>query len=581
MSETAKQPLQADRIATYFKEEKGPLAAVTVSGLIYNLGLLASPWFEGQMAGCLVAVLNKQAGETQMLYLVACYLLAVIVVQAARYIKRFYVRRFANNVNRRMKQLLYSNLLSKSKCELEQEGSGSLITKAIMDVDDCAEGMRKFTTELFDTGVALTAYVVMLLCYDWRLALLTLLCTPIAYLLAEKLKVVVQRSGAAYKEQAGLLNAATLDRATNALTYRVYGCEEERSTSYEKRLAAYETAAIRSNICNTIMQPLYRSLSLTGVLFIIYFGSRNVLGSGWSSWDIAAFTTFLSCFLRLAQKSSGAAKLFNAVHKAQVSWQRIRPLLRNVPAQQEYPPQQAKTLVVNDLGFAYPEGSPVFSGLSFNASPGQIIGVTGAVACGKSTLGKSFLCEYPYQGSIRFNGAELSELTAEKRHCCVGYLGHEPELFADTIKNNILLAQEATDVQPYLRAVRLDEEVAAMACKEETRIGDSGVRLSGGQAQRLALARTLCHARPLLILDDPFSALDRMTEQQLFAELKNFAKGRIILLLSHRLYLFPQLEQVIWLENGRAAVGTHAGLLQQEPGYARLYYKQEGGAEHE
>lgn len=110
-----------------------------------------------------------------------------------RYVKRFYVRHFANNVNRRMKETLYGNLVRKSRRELEQEGAGNVLTKAILDVDDCAEGMRKFTTEVFDTGVALATYAGMLLWYDWRLALLCMLFPPISYVLAEKMKVVVQR----------------------------------------------------------------------------------------------------------------------------------------------------------------------------------------------------------------------------------------------------------------------------------------------------------------------------------------------------------------------------------------------------
>ena len=127
-----------------------------------------------------------------------------------------------------MKQILYHSLVDKSRVELEEEGAGNVMTKAILDVDDCAEGMRKFTTEIFDTGVALAAYAGMLLFYDFRLALICMAFPPISYRLAEKMKVVVQRTGATYKEQSGVLSSATLDRAAGELTYRVYGCEEER-----------------------------------------------------------------------------------------------------------------------------------------------------------------------------------------------------------------------------------------------------------------------------------------------------------------------------------------------------------------
>ena len=564
-----------DRILSYFKMQWPILLAVTVSGLIYNIGLLAGPWYEGQMTGCLVNILGGNAGYSDMLTLVISYVTMIAVVQISRYIKRFYVRRFANNVNRDMKEILYGSLVHRSRAQLEEEGAGNVMTKAILDVDDCVEGMRKFTTEIFDTGVALAAYAGMLLYYDWRLAISGMLFLPVSYVLADKMKGNVQRTGAAYKEQSGALSAATLDRAANAITYRVYGREKEREQAYEGNLTAYEKSAVRANIWSTAFPPLYRIISMTGVLFILYFGSKNVLGNGWKAWDVAAFTTFLSCFIKLSVKSSHAAKLFNAVHKAQVSWKRIKPLMKEEPCEDDNRLQKPGTLEVSHVSFAYPGCGKIYEDLSFLAAPGQILGVTGAVACGKSTLGKTFLCEYPYEGRIRFHGKELSEMTKAERTGMVGYLGHDPELFNDTVRNNVLMGDDQ-DVEQYLRAVCFDKEVKEMEDGAETIVGNGGVRLSGGQAQRLALARTLCHKRPVLILDDPFSALDRKTEEEVFANLKKLASDSIVILLSHRLYLFPQMNQVLWMEDGKVAVGTHEQILAKCPEYARLYEAQAG-----
>lgn len=567
-----------DQILYYFKTQWPVLLAVTVSGLIYNLGLLAGPWFEGRMTGCLVDILGKNAEYADMLVLVIAYVISIAIVQIARYVKRFYVRRFANNINKDMKETLYDSLVHKSRAELEEEGAGNVMTKAILDVDDCVEGMRKFTTEVFDTGVALAAYAVMLLVYDWRLAILSILFPPLSFVVAEKMKRNVQRTGAVYKEQSGALSAATLDRATNAVTYRVYGCEEERQQAYEENLTAYEKSAVRANIWSTAFPPLYRILSMTGVLFILYFGSRNVLGIGWRAWDVAAFTTFLACFSKLAVKSSSAAKLFNAVHKAQVSWKRIKPLMKEEIYDDEVKMQSSGVLEVSDVSFAYPGGEKIYEDFNLLASPGQIIGVTGAVACGKSTLGKTFLCEYPYKGRIRFHGKELSEMTKPERSGMVGYLGHDPELFNDSVRNNVLLGDEA-DPEKYLKAVCFDGEVAEMEEGMDTIVGNGGVRLSGGQAQRLALARTLCHKRPILILDDPFSALDRKTEEEVFANLRKLAADSIVILLSHRLYLFPDMDQVLWMEDGKVTAGTHEQILEKFPEYARLFEAQADGAD--
>lgn len=580
---------QPNRVLSYFKAEWRTLLIVTVSGLIYNIGLLTGPWFEGTMTGYLVKVLNGTGQFSGMLMLVIRFAVVTAVVQISRYVKRFYVRRFANNVNRRMKETLYGSLVKKSRASLREEGEGNIMTKAILDVDDCVEGMRKFTTEIFDTGVALTAYLCMLLWYDWRLTILCMLFPPISYVTAEKMKKVIQKAGAAYKEQSGRLSTATLDRAENAMTYRVFGLEKKRQAVYEENLTSYEKAAVKANIWNAAMPPIYRIISMAGVFFILYFGQKNVLGTGWQAWSIASFTTFLVCFVKLSVKSSSAAKLFNAVHKAQVSWNRIKPLL---PQEEENETDEVKVkktpveaLKVKHLSFTYPDGKKILDDISFLAKKGQIIGITGAVACGKSTLGKAFLCEYPYEGHITVDGAELQNMEQSVRTGIVGYLGHDPELFNDSVENNVLLG-DSKNSDTYLNAACMKQEVAEMTDGKNTLIGSGGAYLSGGQAKRLAFARTLCHDKPILILDDPFSALDKNTEKQAFINLQALAKDSIVLLISHRLYLFPEMDGVIWMENGKAVTGTHEELLKIVPEYKSLYTSQvhtteNGGAEHD
>jgi len=569
-----------DRIGSYFRAEWLTLTLVTISGLIYNLGLLAGPWFEGRLAQCLADILGGSGGSRAMVVLVLAYVAVTLLVQAARFVKRFYVRRFANNIDRRMKGVLFANLVRQSRSAVEREGVGELMTKAISDVDDCAEGMRKFTTELFDTGVALAGYVGMLLVYDWRLALLCLIFPPISYICAEAMKGVVQRAGAAYKKSAAALSAATLDRAKNAVTYRVYGCEKTQEARYEAVLDRYERSAVRANVWQSALPPLYLVLSNVSVLFILWFGAKNVLGTGWSTWDIAAFTTFLSCFLKLSTKSAKAAKLFNAVHRAEVSWKRIKPLMKMPELLPPLDAPAAQNVVLKNLSFAYEGGKPVFEGLSLAARPGEIIGITGPVACGKSTLGRVFLCEQPYGGSVTFGGRELSSLAPREIAATVGYLGHDPELWNDSVRANVLCGGDG-DAMAFLSLTALDGEVRVMEHGLDTVIGSSGVRLSGGQAQRLALARTLAHPRPVLVLDDPFSALDRATEDTVFANLQTYARDKVVFLISHRLYHFPEMQRVVFMEDGKISVGTHEELLARAPAYRALYESQAGGALHE
>lgn len=562
------------RIGYYFRKEKALLLVVTVTGILYNVGMVAGPWFEGQLVQYLCDILGGRRTPAAMLRLAICYVLTILFVQFMRYIKRLYVRKFANNISKNMKMTLYRNLLYGNRAE--HEGAGAMMTKLIADAEACVEGMRKFTTEVFDTGVVMIAYLVMLLSYDWRLTLLAMLFPPIAYFLAERLKGIVTRNAAASKESGGRLNAATLERITNGLTYRVYGQEAARNAAYEAHLTDYERKAVMANVWENAMQPVYQVISMLGTVMIIWFGGKNVLGNGWTVWNVAAFSTFFSCYKKLAVKSSKAAKFFNAVQKARVSWGRIQPYLTSVPEQVEQPLLPPAPLAVSGLSFAYPGQKPLFTNAAFQAEPGQIVGVTGEVACGKSTLGRLFTGELPYQGRIAL-GNTVFPFEGEHWGNQVGYLGHQPELFSGTVEENICLGKPG-DITPVLRAVCMDWEVAELPDGPRTRIGSGGVRLSGGQQARIALARTLYHKRPVMVLDDPFSAVDMETETRIYENLRQWGRDSVILLISHRLTLFPKLDQVLWMEYGTVQASTHNGLMEGKERYRMLYESQRKGA---
>lgn len=563
---------KTDQIGFYFYEERWILLVITVTGLLYNFGMAAGPWFEGMMVQYLCDILQMKRRPSQMVLLALIYVLTIASVQFMRFGKRFFVRKFANHLSKRMKMILFRNILFRKKSQ--QKEAGDMVSWILSDVDACVEGMRKFTTEVFDTGVVMLVYFLMLLSYDWRLTLLTMIFPPIAYFLAERLKTMVTKKAAQSRESNARLNTATLERISNALTYRIYGQETNQNKIYESYLSDYEKKAIGANLWENTMQPLYQVISMFGTVFLIYFGGKNVLGIGWSAWNVAAFTTFFSCYKKLAVKSSKAAKLFNAVQKAKVSWGRIKPFLQNVPESEEKKELDG-SLRVSHLSFGYPNQKTLIWDLSFTAQPGQMIGVTGEVACGKSTLGKLFLGEFPYEGEISM-GEEKFSSEGEHYDNRIGYLGHQPELFSGTIEENICLGKTGNPY-PVLQAVCMEKEIEALPEGIHTVIGNDGVRLSGGQQARLALARTLYHRRKLLILDDPFSAVDKETEQQIFRNLQSYAKDSIILLISHRLAPFPQMDQVLFMENGFVFVADHTQMLRQKKTYRALYEAQAEG----
>lgn len=567
-----------DRISSYFLSEWKSLLLVTVSGIIYNAGSLITVWLEGQLVSSLVSILSGAGTIKSMLIPVILYLFVTLIIQGSRFIKRFSVRHFANNINREMKCILYSNLLRKSRSSLEEEGAGELLTKAISDTDDTAEGMRKFTTEIFDTGILIVSYVIMLFIYDWKLSLISLAFTPPVYIISSLLKKNIQKAGEKYKKASGHLRDQTLSLVDNAVTYRIYGVEDVNRKNYEKTLSEYEKAAISSDIWLSALSPLYKALSGAGIILIFIFGGRNVLNMGWKVWDIAAFTTYVSAFTKLSVKSSKAAKLFNSLEKASVSWKRIKPMMKNPPHENKTEIRKVEDIAIKNLSVSI-RNKVIFKNINLFVHPGEIIGVTGPVACGKSTFGKVFLSEFPYSGSIKFGGKEVSAMSENETASIFGYLGHDPELFSGSVRDNILCGSDG-DALLYLKAVDMKDEALAMDKGIDTDIGSYGLRLSGGQRQRLALARTLSHPHPVLILDDPFSALDRTTEDKIFSSLRKYGKDRIIFLISHRLCNFPFVDRILFIgSNGLSYTGTHDELISFLPEYSKLWKEQRGGSE--
>lgn len=550
-------------ILYYFKKEWKSLTIVTITGLIYNFGLILGPYFEGKLTQSIYDYFQQSISFQTIVKIVLLYLFSISIVQISRFYKRNYVRIFANNTNKRFKQKIYQNILYAPRLQIKQEQTGALLTKAVIDADDCSEGIRKFTTELFDTCIALIAYLCMLFHYDIKITLLCIVCIPVSYLLAEKMKTLVQRTSEKQKQITAALNETTLDLTSNAMMYRIYGCEENRMHSYENILQKYESASIKANIPFMAFPPLYFVITLLGLFPILYSGCHYVIQG---TWNIAIFTTYVACFLKLATKSSKSAKLFNAVHKAQISWKRLSPYLLD-PDTSIPSPSIIPSLTVKDLSFHYPNANDLFKHISFTLQKGEILGVCGKVASGKSTFGKVFLQEMPYEGFI----------SIEKQN--VTYLGHDLQLLNDTIEHNITLGKDI-DILPYLKLVCIDQEVAQMEQGIHTMLGNGGILLSKGQAQRIALARTLVHASSLIILDDPFSALDIKTEQQVFHNIQSYCKDKMIILISHRLSIFQYATKVLLLEDTHATLSTHANLCQTSSTYKTLLRGTHNDSQH-
>ncbi|GFP75906.1 ABC transporter ATP-binding protein [Clostridium fungisolvens] len=568
MSKLKIEPMKhPDKAINYWKKEKFVVVCIIIFGISFNVSIVLGPIYQGK----LIDAIATGGSLLYALTVAVTYLLIIGTVQLLRYFKRFYIRRFANSTSATMRLMIYNNIMQKSTSELDNENTGNLMTRAISDVDLCVEGMRKFTTEVFDTGVLMISYLVTMLAYDVKITLLSIIFVPVAIVIAEKLKSVIYKYSKDYRKQSSEVTDITYDIIENSILYRVTGMEAKNRARYNDELEDLQNKAIKANILENSMQPVYNIIAMIGIIMVIYLGGTKVIIG---DWTVGVFSTYIAMFTAMAVKASKAAKLFNSVQKSQVSWKRIKPYLEEYKIKEKTSNinNGDTSLSVDNLSFSYGEDKEkIIEHISFGGKGGEIIGLTGSIASGKSTLGISLLGLYPYLGSIKIDGKELKDYSEYERSQIISYLGHKPQLLSDTIYNNITLGSNK-DINSVLKDVCFDTDLEAMTNDQKTLVGNGGIKLSGGQQARIALARALLNKNKIIILDDPFSAVDMKTEEKIIENLKTNYRNSLIILISHRLAIFSRINNIILLKSDKTAdYGTHDELMKKSEYYSTIY----------
>lgn len=560
---------------------------ISISGILYNLGMLANPYFEGLLVD---TISSPDTSLRQFLLLILIFVITILAVQIFRAIKRYLVRRFNNNTVTTIRKTLYNNLMNESLLQLQNENMGQLLTRLQSDCFQTCEGLRKLTTEIFDTVFLFLFYIMYLCFYSVKMTLFALIPVFFAILFAFLMRKKIYQANVAAKKANARLSNETYSLFDHALLFRLYSRDEENLKRYDDVLKDYEKKNVHSELLSEMYVPISNVISLLGLLPIIYLGSAAVIDSASFSlsipyvmngnWTIGALTTYVTTFVLLSSKASHTANLFSSIEKGLSSWKRIKPYIKPY---QEYPKKeilQGDSLVLKNFSI-HTDERVLFHDLNLTCRKGEVVALTGMVASGKSYFGKVFLDEVPYSGSAVLFGKEVRDFTRGEIKGNVTYMGHRCELVSDTIKDNIAYGEEK-DVKPYLDMVDFNKDMESMGQKEETLVGNEGVKLSGGQQERIALARTFYHKKGLVILDDPFASVDIKTEHTIMNSLRKEAEDSIILFFSHRLSYFPYCDKIIVInDDGSLSTGTHESLLKDNKTYQELYQLQLLEVNHE
>ena len=567
-------PPGKETLPAYLWKYKPQFIVSSIGGILYNTVIVMSPLLLGRL-------IDAAGGGTgrQVLLSALFYVGVTAFFQFARYIKRWFMRDQFNRVACDLRQTFMERTLGRSMPDLEKETVGDLMSRTVGDITLVVDTVMTTLNEGWDTWLLMVSFFVALMFKDWKITLLASVMVPVTIVLAQGMRHVLFKYSMNARKAASA-SASGLQRYLDAAAVlRLFGREEAESEGIRESYERQARFSIQEMLLQQALLPVYALIAGLGIVAVIALGGQEVLRG---EWTIGSFNAFLMMFITFTGRTRVAARVFNRWHGARAAWSRVREKMAEgglAGNGTDTDKADCSVLQVEKLAFGLGEAE-FLDGIGFTARKGQIIGITGSVGSGKSMLAQCLTGLYPYRGSITLDGRELSALSASDRRRLISYAGHEQFLFSMSIRENILLGSEAeaedtSDMSDALAATALEDDIGRFPQALDTLTGERGVRVSGGQRQRISMARAVYARTPVLILDDPFSAVDIATESKILEGLRERYPDRIVLLFTHRLTAFRYSDHVLVLDKGRVVQsGPHDLLAGTEGPYREIYNAQ-------
>ena len=422
--------------------------------------------------------------------------------------------------------------------------------------------------------------------FDWSFALVTF-ATVIGYIVftvtTTEWRLKFRRR---MNEADSSANTKAIDSLLNYETVKYFSNEAHEAQRYDRALAGYERAAVQSQGSLSLLNTGQAAIVAGGMTLLMYMAARGIVAGTMTVGDFVLVNTYL---MQLAQPLNLFGWVYRSVKQALVDMETMFGLMEEPLEVTDKP--HAKPLAVNggeivfdDVHFAYDERRPILKGVSFRVGPGRKVAMVGPSGAGKSTVARLLFRFYDVSaGRILIDGQDIRDVEQLSLRQKIGIVPQDTVLFNDTIAYNIDYARPGSDYSEVERAARLahiHDFISRTPDGYDTLVGERGLKLSGGEKQRVAIARVLLKAPPLLILDEATSALDTATEQEIQANLSEISEGRTTLVIAHRLSTVVDADEILVLDDGRIVErGDHGNLLAQGGMYAAMWQSQLAGEE--
>ncbi|NVN86902.1 MAG: ABC transporter ATP-binding protein/permease [Rhodopseudomonas sp.] len=442
--------------------------------------------------------------------------------------------------------------------------------------------VRMVILQLAPTIVEVSLVMAVLLWqFDWRYVAV-ILVTVVVYMYytykATEWRIEIRRK---MNDSDSEANTKAIDSLLNYETVKYFSAEEREAQRYDKSMARYEQASVKTYTSLAVLntgQAVIFTFGLTATMMMCAIGVRNGTNT------VGDFVMVNAMMIQLYQPLNFMGMVYREIKQAVIDIEKMFVVLSKNPEVKDL--AGAKPLIVtngtvrfDDVRFSYDPERPILKGLSFEVPAGKTVAIVGPSGAGKSTISRLLFRLYDVSGGhILIDGQDIRQVTQSSLRASIGMVPQDTVLFNDTIRYNIRYGRwDATDeeVEEAAKTAQIDAFIRVSPKGYETEVGERGLKLSGGEKQRVAIARTVLKAPPILVLDEATSALDSHTEHEIQEALERVSRNRTSLVIAHRLSTIVGADEIIVLDQGRIAErGTHGQLLAANGLYASMWNRQ-------
>jgi ATP-binding cassette subfamily B protein len=377
-------------------------------------------------------------------------------------------------------------------------------------------------------------------------------------------------------------NQKAIDSLLNFETVKYFGAESREARRYDAAMAQYEIAAIKTNYSLAFLNFGQAFLITGGLVAVMVLAAIGVQDGTLTVGDFVMVNAYM---LQITLPLNFLGTVYREIRQALVDMGEMFELLGQ-PSEITDAPGAAPLLVdggrieLDQVAFGYDPARPILKGITLTAEPGQMVAIVGSTGSGKSTIGRLLFRFYDVLGgALRIDGQDLRQVTQSSLHAAIGVVPQDTVLFNDSIRYNIAYGRDGatqSEIEAAAKAAQIHDFIQSLPEGYDTAVGERGLKLSGGEKQRVGIARTLLKDPPILLLDEATSALDSETEQEIKEALMQAGRGRTVLTIAHRLSTIAEADQIVVLEQGEIIEqGTHEALLKRGGRYAQLWHRQQ------